>query len=180
MDIKSELSERDALIQYLREQLIKVTGQDVEVPYKWERFTGPQIAPKFILPPDPSTKSFTQAVKDLDLPMPAPEPKKGDPVAEPPSCPQYEKISLVNYSGRGVTKDALLSLIGGIKRLTKIRTLELSKNSINDSMSPELEEILKFPRLTRVNLSNNDLGKGFLTRLTEVLKAGGTHLEWLE
>ena len=34
MDLKSELAERDGLIQYLREQLIQKTGQDIEVPYK--------------------------------------------------------------------------------------------------------------------------------------------------
>ena len=177
MDLKSEVSERDELIQYLREQLIKVTGQDVEVPYKWERFTGPPIAPKFTLPQDASSKTFTQAVKDLDLPMPVPEPKKGDPIPEPPVCPQYEKISLNNFSGRGVTKDALMNMIGGIKRLTKIKILELSKNSINDTMCLEIEEIFKFNRLTRINLSNNDLGKGFLTKFSEYLKTGGQHLE---
>lgn len=180
MDIKSELSERDSLIQYLREQLIKVTGQDVEVPYKWERFTGPPIAPKFTLTSDTSLISFTQAVKNLDLPMPAPEVKKGDPVPDPPICPQYEKISLIDYSGRGVTKDALLNLIGGMKRLNSIKTIELAKNSITDSMCPEIEEIFKFTKLTRVNLSNNDLGKVFLTKFTDLLKTGGTHLEWLE
>jgi hypothetical protein len=180
MDLKSEIEERDELIRYLREQLIKKTGQDVEVPYKWERFTGPAIAPRFMLPAESAAKTFTQAVKDLDLPMPAQEPKKGDPVLPPIQSPDYEKISLNNYSGRGVTKDALGNLIGGIKRLTKIKILELSKNGISDLMSPEIEEIFKVNRLIRVNLSNNDLGKGFLVKFGEVLKNGGNHLEWLE
>ena len=170
MDLKSELAERDGLIQYLREQLIQKTGQDIEVPYKWERFTGPPIAPKFTLAADNSIKTFNQAVKDLDLPMPAQETKKGDPITQPIQGPDYEKVSLNGYSGRGVTKDALLILVGGLKRLAKIKILELSKNSLTDSFSPEIEEIFKFNRLIRVNLSNNDLGKGFLLKFSEILK----------
>jgi hypothetical protein len=177
MDLKTEIQERDELIQFLREQLIKATGQDVEVPYKWEKYTGPSIAPKFLLAQDDS-KTFSQAVKDLDLPAPAPEPKKGEVL--PPVNPDYEKISLTHFSGRGVTKDAMISLIGGLKRLTRITTLDLSRNNLNDTFIPELEEIFKITKITRVNLSNNELGKAFLLKFTDIIKSGGTHLEYLE
>lgn len=177
MDLKSEIQERDDLIKFLREQLIKATGQDVEVPYKWEKYTGPSIAPKFILPQD-TQKTFAQAVKDLDLPTPAPPDPKKPP--EPLTGPDHEKISLTHYYGRGLTKDSLLSLIGGMKRLTKIRILDLSRNNLSDTFIPELEEILKFNKITRLNLSNNELGKAFLTKFSDIIKNSGTHLEYLE
>lgn len=178
MDLKTEIQERDELIKFLREQLIKATGQDVEVPYRWEKYTGPSIAPKFILPQD-NQKTFAQAVKDLDLPTPAPvDPKKGLP--EPLTGPDHEKISLTHFYGRGLTKDSLLSLIGGMKRLTRIRILDLSRNNLTDAFVPELEEILKFNKITRLNLSNNELGKVFLTKFSEITKSSGTHLEYIE
>jgi hypothetical protein len=180
MDFKSEIKERDELIQYLREQLINATGQDVEVPYRWEKFTGPPIAPKFAPPVETTPKTFTQAVKDLDLPLPAPEPKKNEPIVEVPSAKDHEKITLAGFNNRGVNKDALINFIGGVKRLTKIKIVDLSRNGLTDVLCPEIEEIVKFNKIVRLNLSNNDLGKGFLAKFGELLKTGGTHLEWLE
>ena len=177
MDLKSEIQERDDLIQFLRQQLIKATGKEAEVPYKWEKYRGPAIAPKFNIAKEES-KTFAQAIKDLDLPAPAPEPKKGEPL--PVIDPDYEKVSLTHYFGQGVTKDAFLTLTGGLKRLTKINILDLSRNNLNDTFVPELEEIFKINKIVRLNLSNNELGKAFLLKFTDIIKSGGTHLEYLE
>ena len=70
MSFKTEIDERDKLIQYLREEYVRATGQDLKLPYKFERYAGQTLAQTettTLFQPD---EDFPSAVASLELPKP--------------------------------------------------------------------------------------------------------------
>jgi hypothetical protein len=70
MSFKSEIDERDKLIQYLREEYVKATGQDLKLPYKFERYAGQTLAQAETTTIFTPEEDFQSAVSSLELPKP--------------------------------------------------------------------------------------------------------------
>lgn len=182
MTLEQELEERESLILFLREQLVNATGVDVPIPYKWQRFAGPSLGPPAALTSETKKLNFSQAVAGLNLPRADSKPQiKGEKrVDSAKSSARLTKIDLTGYRGKNVTVESVDQLVFGLKRLDKIRIVDLSRNNINDSFATVLEGLLQIRTLKRVNLSDNELGKGFAMKLGDVLRDELNQLEWLE
>lgn len=140
MSIRDELAERDNLIEFLREQYVIATGKDISLPYKWERFAGPPVGLTENIETTLKQPGFDDAVRELELPKALKE-EKGKPKRKAESsnpAHQVQKINLSGYSGRKLTRESFALFSAGVKRLSQIKTIELSGNALNDTYIPEL------------------------------------------
>lgn len=200
MDLKAQVKERDDVIRYLKEQISKVTGNDVQFPANMIRYQdteASEVKPKAL----EEVKTFFMAVQDLDLPPPiqrAAKPKnsrsrltsarsdsldKSGPIRIDPTNPKHmvESILLDDFVHRKFTKETFRELMGGLRALPRLKVLSLRRNLIGDSYLQELEELMALKKLRRLDLSHNEIGKLAASKLAELLRANDNkHLEWLD
>ncbi|CAG9323239.1 unnamed protein product [Blepharisma stoltei] len=183
MNIRDEISERDKLIQFLREEYVRAAGHDINIPFQWEKIAGPPIALAENIESLVKEQTFLDAVRSLDLPKLTKEDKFGGPKKKALNQSQAQlasKVSLCGYAGKNLTKENFGNFVTGVKRLPNLNIIELSGNGLSDTFQIELEELLLCKKIKRINLSNNDLGRAFTSKFVDILKAEDSHYEWID
>ena len=190
MSLRKQLDERDAFIQFLREEYAKAMGQDLNVPPRWEGIAGLPMAPlvpgvqTVRLPP----QTFTQTLTTLNLPKP--QVKKGKREGRKKTLQESSVLESVNdiklsdfkdqvSARQGVSREELQTLLHTGKELPRLYLLELRNNGLGDVIAKDLEELRNYKRLRRLDLSGNALGKAAVMQVIELLK-GESVLDWLD
>jgi hypothetical protein len=144
MQARTEIEERDQLIRFLREKYAEASGKDIELPYKWERFGGAAVVPSAV--PVQTGDNFIIAVQNLNLPPPAKRTKQGafsQTKSEVVSGRTLDKIVLNGYadkvsSRQHFSREVFRELVGGIRELGGLGSLELCYNRLNETVLPEI------------------------------------------
>lgn len=191
MSLRQQIDDRDAFIQYLREEYAKAIGQDLVVPPRWEGIAGLPMAP---MVPGVATsrvppKTFAQTVTGLNLPKVQSkkgkrDSRKGKTLEETSPSSAITHLKLNDFreqvpSTQGIPREDLQSLIQTGKELPRLSLFELKNNALGDNIVKDLEELREFRRLKRLDLSGNSLGKAAVMHVIELLK-GESILDWLE
>mmetsp|Transcript_15915 Transcript_15915/g.23064 ORF Transcript_15915/g.23064 Transcript_15915/m.23064 type:complete len:428 (+) Transcript_15915:995-2278(+) len=175
MEFKTEIQERDQVIEFLTKEYAKATGKQVALPYKWERFVEKSELEDIQEPEE--ELSFTEAVKQLKLPKPNTG-RRG--TRKPKKVTNIQKIILCDFWNSLVPEDVFSSLVEGIKLVPSVETVALSNNNLTEKLLPQLEELFLLENIKCINLSNNNLRKRFATKLGELLKGSCDHIETLD
>jgi hypothetical protein len=118
MSLRKQLDERDAFIQYLREEYAKAIGQDLSIPPRWEGIAGLPMAPMVPgmqsarLPP----QNFTQTLTTLNLPKP--QTKKGKREGRKSKTLDDSHLNSVSDIKLSGFKDQVLLYAGRVSRGT--------------------------------------------------------------
>jgi hypothetical protein len=86
-----------------------------------------------------------------------------------------QRIDLSSYRHREFSRAAFREFIESIGDMRCLSTLILKNNGIDDNYLNELELILGNSRITRLNLSQNDIGKKGVQLIARLLKESTHH-----
>lgn len=76
----------------------------------------------------------------------------------------------------GFSKQALRDLLGRIVEMRCLKMVSLRGNGMGEECAEEVETLLNIKRITRVDLSRNELGRTCL----QIISKNFSHLEWVE
>ena len=140
-----------------------------------------------------SSENFLQALYKLNLPNMkkqdnskkiggAAKTKKGDLVTTFDTknvSHMVTKIDLSNYRHKEFTTAAFKEFIESVNDMRCQNTLILKNNGISDEHLRELDAIFSNKKITKIDLSQNEIGKKGILSIAKLLKKN-RHLEWLD
>lgn len=90
------------------------------------------------------------------------------------------KIDLSNFKNQEFTNAAFREFVDSINDMRCLNTLILKNNGIDDDHLKELESIFDNKKITKLDLSKNEIGKKGCLMIANSLKSKNKHLQWLD
>lgn len=99
-----------------------------------------------------------------------------------PSNPKHmvTSINLSGFAARQFSKTGFKQLLESIIDMRCLHCLILSGNGIDDNYTDEIDALLKIPKITKLDLSSNYIGKKGGQLIAKLMKESIEHLEWID
>lgn len=171
------ISQKDKIINYLKKQYKIEVGNEIEILDEYISIEKDKENEKLIknisTSPNSEFSSFELKINSLNLPNPLDKNAKvnvqklrkiGDDKI------LIKHIDLSHFVNKNISSDLLKRLIDGLKVLKSVESIDLSYNSLNDSLSDHIVELFLCDPLKRISIKRNDFGIVTGKKLVNIFK----------